>query len=170
MGFIRERKVYAYTSRAQARSLGHKIVGEKWIDTNKGDDLLENYRSRLVAQEFSSKHESGLFAATPPLASLKALIGVFVSDVYDQHGKWRDQEGDQRVGIMLIDITRAHFYAAAQRQLIVELPPEDPRPGDLDAYGELLQSLLGTRDESSNWEKEFGSGIHAKGEGGRRYF
>ena len=155
MGFIQERKVYKYASRAQAQKLGHNIIGVKWVDTNKGDDLFENYRSRLVAREFRSKHESGLFAATPPLESLKALLGAFVSDVYDQHGKWRDQECDQRMGIMLIDIKRAHFYAAAQRQLFVDLPPEDPQHGDPDACGELLQSLYGTRDASSNWEKEY---------------
>jgi hypothetical protein len=41
------------------------------------------------------------------------LINIFVQDVYDEKGKLKPAEGDQRVGIMLIDIKRAHFYAPA---------------------------------------------------------
>ena len=59
------------------------------------------------------------------------------------------------MGAMLIGIKRAHFYAAAQRKIFVELPPEDPRYGEMDLCGEWLQSLYGTRDASSNWEKEY---------------
>lgn len=132
--------------RAEAVRLGYKIIGVKWVDTNKGDDYVENYRSRLVAQGFGHKGEGALLAATPPLDSLKALIGMFVSEVYDQNGSKRDQESDTRMGIMLMDIKREHFYAAAQRRLFVELPPEDPRYGENDLCGELLQSLYGTRE------------------------
>jgi hypothetical protein len=155
MEFVRNRKVYKYAKKAEAKRLGHKVIGVKWVDTNKGDDELENYRSRLVAQEFRSKSEDGLFAATPPLESLKALINIFVQEAYDDKGNLRAAEGNQRAGIMLIDIKRAHFYAPAQRRLFVELPPEDPRYGEDDICGELLQSLYGTRDASSNWEKEY---------------
>ena len=118
----------------------------KWVGTNKGDDYVENYRPRLVVQEFRHKGEGALFAATPPLESLKALIGTFVSEVYDQNASKRAQEDDTRMGIMLVDIKRAHFHAAAQRRLFVELPPEDPRYGENDLCGELLQSLYGTRE------------------------
>ena len=66
MGFICARKVYKYATKAEAKRLGHKIIGVKWVDTNKGDEESENYRSRLVAQEFRNKGGTGFFAATPP--------------------------------------------------------------------------------------------------------
>ena len=126
MEFVKNREVYKYALRDEAVRLGHKIIGVKWVDKNKGDDNEENYRSRLVAQEFRSKSEGGLFAATPPLESLEALISVFVSEVYDDKGKRKSNEGSERMGIMLIDIKRAHFYAPAQRKLFVELSARGP--------------------------------------------
>ena len=30
---------------------GKKVVGTKWVDLNKGDEVAPNYRSRLVAKE-----------------------------------------------------------------------------------------------------------------------
>ena len=54
-----------------------------------------------------------------------------------------------------MDVRRAHFYAAAQRKIFIELPAEDPRSQDPEVCGELLQSLYGTRDASSNWEKSY---------------
>ena len=133
------------------------------MDTNKGDDDAENYRSRLVAQEFRSKAEDSLFAATPPLESLKVLINICAQEVYDEKGRLRAAEGDQRAGIMLIDIKRAHFYAPAQRRLFVDLPPEDPKYDDKELCGELLQSLYGTRDASSNLEKEYARSLISGG-------
>ena len=53
MKFIKDRQVYRYAKKAEAKLLGKKIIGVKWLDTNKGDDEDENYRSRLVAQEIS---------------------------------------------------------------------------------------------------------------------
>ena len=38
-----------------------------WIDINKGDEDMPNYRSRLVAKEFNDGAGEGLFASTPPL-------------------------------------------------------------------------------------------------------
>ena len=76
------------------------------MDTNKGDDDLENYRSRLVAQEFRCKSEDSLFAATPLLESLEVLINIFSQEVYDEKDKLRATEGSQHAGIMLINIKR----------------------------------------------------------------
>ena len=67
------------------------------------------------------------------------------------------------MGVMLIDIKRAHFYAPAQRELFVDLPPEDPKYDDKSTCGLLLQSLYGTRDASSNWEKEYCRSLAAGG-------
>jgi hypothetical protein len=155
MGFIRSRKVYKYAKRDEVQKRGFKVIGTKWVDTNKGDDKVENYRSRLVAQEFKIKAEGALFAATPPLETLRTLLTIFVTSRFDDKGKRRPTEGENRMGMMLIDIKRAHFYAPAQREIFVQLPPEDPRSGEENICGELQQSMYGTRDASSNWEKEY---------------
>ena len=55
MGYVRSRRVYKYAKRAEAIRLGHKIIGVKWVDTNKGDEEEENYRSRLVARRVSQQ-------------------------------------------------------------------------------------------------------------------
>jgi len=44
------------------------------LDINKGDEEVENYRSRLVATDFNQRKEEGIFAATPPLEALKLLL------------------------------------------------------------------------------------------------
>ena len=124
MGFIRDRKVYKYSHKRDADKAGKKVIGVKWVDTNKGDSENVNYRSRLVAQEFKTSKEGALFAATPPLESLRVLLSLAASrtDIADKAGR----EGDDRTGIMVIDIKRAHFYTAAQRQVFVNFPQRTP--------------------------------------------
>ena len=131
MTFVKQRKVYKYDSMSQAKALGHKIIGTLWIDTHKGDDTIENYRSRLVAQEFKNKAIAALFAATPPLE----LLAIFTSEVYDVNGVEKPADGPERIGAKLIDISRAHFYAPAQRDIFIQLPAEDARYGETDVCG-----------------------------------
>ena len=38
-----------------------------WIDTNKGDKIHPELRSRLVAKDYNTGKRPDLFAATPPL-------------------------------------------------------------------------------------------------------
>ena len=49
------------------KQTGKKPAGKHWIDTNKGDEVHPEYRSRLVAQEIKRDNRTDLFAATPPL-------------------------------------------------------------------------------------------------------
>jgi hypothetical protein len=163
MTFVKQRNVYKYASIAYAKSRGQTVIGTKWIDTNKGDAQMENYRSRLVAQEFKNKAVAALFAATPPLESLRILLAIFTSEVYDVNGTEKPTEGPNRIGAKLVDISRAHFYAPAQRELFIQLPAEDPRHGEPDVCGQLLQSLYGTRDASSNWEREYSRALISGG-------
>jgi hypothetical protein len=163
MTFVKKRNVYKYASISHAKSLGQSIIGTRWIDTNKGDSTIENYRSRLVAQEFKNKAIAALFAATPPLESVRILLAVFTSEIYDVNGVERPTEGPQRIGAKLVDISRAHFYAPAQREIYIQLPAEDPRYGEPDLCGQLLQSLYGTRDASSNWEREYSRTLISSG-------
>ena len=61
MEYIEKRRVYKYATRGDAKSCGQNVIGTKWIDTNKGDEMDENYRSRLVAQEFRRKEVESLY-------------------------------------------------------------------------------------------------------------
>ena len=85
-----------------------------------------------MAQEFKNKAVAALFAATPPLESVRILLSIFTSEVYDTNGAEKPTEGPERIGAKLIDISRAHFYAPAQREIFIQLPVEDPRYGEPD--------------------------------------
>ena len=70
--FFRKRKVYTKVPRSHAQ--GQKIITTRWIDINKGDADQPNYRSRLVGRELKLNNKRlDLFAATPPLESLRLL-------------------------------------------------------------------------------------------------
>ena len=56
---------------------GKKPISVRWVDTNKGDDENELYRSRLVVLELRKKNTTltaaELFSAMPPNEAMKAL-------------------------------------------------------------------------------------------------
>ena len=53
---------------------------------------------------------------------------------------------------MLSDVKRAYFHAAAERELYVEIPREDP-DWSPDAIGKLNLALYGTRDAAKLWQE-----------------
>ena len=111
---------------------GSKLITTKWVDTNKGTPEEPNYRSRLVGGEIKTDDRPDLFAATPPLESLKYVLSLCASTRSHR--------------ILSIDVKRAYFYAPAKRALFIVLPAEDRLPGDEDKVGQLNLSLYGTRD------------------------
>ena len=129
MEFFLKMGVYTYATREEAARSGKgKIIKGRWIDVNKGDSVNPDYRSRFVGKEFNTGVDSSLYAATPPLEALKLLISSAASDSL------------RSTHIMLSDVKRAYFHAAATRELYVEVPREDPnwKPGLL---GKLNLSL-----------------------------
>ena len=58
---------------------GKRPIGVRWVDVNKGDDDDPNYRSRLVAKDIRKKGEDAIFAPTPPLESLRAVLSLVAS-------------------------------------------------------------------------------------------
>eukprot|EP00971_Amphidinium_carterae_P241873 4802551-Amphidinium_carterae.1 len=72
----------------------------KWIDTDKGDQERPNYRSRLVCRE---------------VKKAKACLCMTL----DTSPKAKPLK------LALWDISRAYLYGDAQRDLCVELLPED---------------------------------------------
>ena len=111
-------------SEAERRSI--RIVGTRWLDINKGDEEVENYRSRLVAKGFNQGKEEGIFAATPPLEALKLLI----SDVATV-----GEKGTEEKILMVNDVARAFFEADMKKELCVELPEERIVEGEGDMLG-----------------------------------
>ncbi len=84
---------------------GKAPLGIRWIDINKGDDLVEELRSRLVAKEIKRDKREDLFAATPPLEALKMLLSLAVTEGFG-HSKGNRGGGDK---IDFIDVKRAYF-------------------------------------------------------------
>ena len=96
---------------------GKAPISVRWIDINKGDTDRPNYRSRLVAREINTYKRDDLFAGTPPLEALKLLLSMSAS-------------GNTGELIMINDVSRAFFHAKATRDVFVQLPDEDRKPGE----------------------------------------
>ena len=125
-----------------------KVVSTKWIDTNKGDEVTPNYRARLVARELNLYKREDLFAATPPLESLRMLLSICANNQGAAHI-------DDRYVVMSNDVKRAYFYAPSSRPLYIAIPTEDFAEGDEQMVGQLNLSLYGTRDAALNWSKTY---------------
>ena len=69
-------------------------------------------RSRIVEGEFKSDSQPDLYAGILPLEALKAMISIAVNH-------------KDTFSVMCIDVSRAYFYANAQRLVLVLSPVED---------------------------------------------
>ena len=145
MEYVKNKQVWDKIYRQEAMRRGWPIVDTRWIDVNKGDVQNPNHRSRLVAKEFASSATEGLFAATPPLETLRVLISEAATVEKDKEEKV----------LMIADISRAFFEAMVVRDICVELPEEGKDEEDLgrDVVGKLRLSLYGTRDAAANFQR-----------------
>ena len=154
--YLRQRQVYEYaTWREALNRTGKKPLRLKWIDTNKGSKGDPFIRSRMVCTEVRKKGTDAIFSATPPLESLRALISKAASESLHGH---RDP-----YKLMLIDVSRAHFYAKAVREVYIELPAEDPRSKDGQFCGRLLKTMYGTLDAADRWADLYSKVLFAAG-------
>ena len=151
--FFKNMKVYEKVPRWRATEAGGKVVTTRWIDINKGDLQNPNYRARLVGREMKMDKRLDLFAATPPLESLRMMCSLCASN------QWRKDP----YRILSIDIKRAYFYAPASRPVFIEIPVEDYEAGDEERVGKLNLSLYGTRDAAQNWAKEYTAFLRSLG-------
>ena len=144
---VRKHKVYEKVPISECwKETGQGPIGTRWVDINKGDEVNEDYRSRLVAQELKSKSMlEDIFAATPPLEVKKMLFSMAVTEGIGFN------RGFKKKGLKLefIDVRRAYFHSPARREVYVKLPDEDAEEG---MCGRLLKSMYGTRDAAQNWE------------------
>ena len=114
-------EVYEYSTEAEARArTGRKPVGRKWIDTNNGSAEAPRYRSRLVCTEVRHKGVEPIFSATLPKETLRVLLSVAC------------QEDVFRVDA---DVSRAHFYADAVRDVTSDCQTRTPRQSSQACVG-----------------------------------
>ena len=147
MTYIADKEVWRKIPRSAAQRNGWRIIPTRWVDINKGSAQDPCYRSRLVAKEFNTGAQEGLFAATPPLEAVRPLLS-------DAATAWKARPNEDRV-IMVNDVARAFFEAPMKRYVCVELPPEARAESDAEDYvGLLLMSLYGTRDAAANFQAE----------------
>ena len=142
--YIVKMGVFELVLRKDAIAGGLKIIDARWIDTNKGDSIKPNLRSRFVGREFNDSKMDGLFAGTPPLEALRYLV----------HRAATIDDPNQRRSFMINDVSRAFFEADACRAVCCELPEGFPGAEKGDYVGRLRKSLYGTRDAAHNWVEE----------------
>ena len=118
-----------------------KIIPRKWLDQNKGDNASPNYRSRLVGLEFVRETRDDLFAATPSLTSLRAILAICAAL----------QKRRQPHRFMALDMAMAYFYAPASRPVFIQIPAEDRLESDVGMVAQLNLILYGTMDAAKNW-------------------
>ena len=138
------------------KATGKKPIRGRWIDINKGDDLMEMYRSRYVVQEIRGHHggaeREGLFAAMPPIEGLRMLISHVMS---------RKGQVGCPLKLMFIDISKAYLHADVIRDdIYVDLPLEMGIP---HKCGRLRKALYGTREAAKCWEVEYCKTLAAMG-------
>ena len=71
---VNMKRVWRKITRSEAKRQGCKMIGTRWVDIDKGDEKKPDYRSRLVAKEFNTGQEEGLYASTPPLEALMWIL------------------------------------------------------------------------------------------------
>ena len=132
---------------------GRGPIGVRWVDVDKGFGV---YRSRLVAKDFKPKSkvndQEGLFAATPPLESVKMLILKAARGSRNRHAGVRK--------VMFLDVSKAHLYAPMLDEEFFQLPLERWTEGKC---ARLTHTLHGMRTATSNWEKEYSNTLEMVG-------
>ena len=109
MEYFEKLGVYERVPREHQTKTGGKVITTRWLDVNKGDAQSPEYRSRLVGQEYRKGADDALYAATPPLEALRAVLSYAAA-----HNK--DDEKHSRKGrlnhVMINDVRRAFFLRA----------------------------------------------------------
>ena len=94
---------------------------------------MEIKRAKEAHEQMSA---SELFSSTPPLEAVKLLCSLMVTLVRSPRGL------PLKLGFW--DVSRAHLYGLAQRDLFIRLPAEDG-----GGCARLLRSMCGTQDAAS---------------------
>ena len=121
---------------------GRRPIGVRWIDINKGDQYNVNIRSRLVAKEFNNKKCDDLFAGTPPVEAMRAIVSMAAS-------------GTTPKTLIAVDVSRAYMYAKCRSEMYVEMCSEAyEENGDEKCCWKLEKAMYGTRSAAQDWQYE----------------
>ena len=118
MEYMRKRNVYKLSTVATAVMIAGHMISTMWIDTNKGDVHSPSVRCRFVAKEYRRAGYVPIFAAAPPLETLRVLVRICAAN--------QKRKMSERHGMICIDVSRAHVSAEALLRPFIKLPPEDP--------------------------------------------
>ena len=143
IAYYKEMKAFTKVpiSQCVART-GRKPIGVRWRDINMGDRYNVNVRSRLVAKEFNNKKCDDLFAGTPHVEAMRAIISMAAS-------------GGTPKTLMTVDVSRAYMYAKCRNEMYVELCPEAyEEDGDEKCCWRLDKAMYGTRSAAQDWQHE----------------
>ena len=158
LAFFYSRRVWLKVPKARARAKsGRPPISVRWVDVNKGDDLVPNYRSRLVARQMKALDSSGqsFFAPAPPLEALRTVLSLAATAIGSRRPNW-DPQSPRRTQISLVDVKRAYFNAEIDPRdspTFVELPKEDGDHALMCA--QLLRHMYGTRPAADGWQEEY---------------
>ena len=161
MDFIRDKGLW--TKRA-IKDCWDKTRGPpvtvRWVETNKGDDITPNIRSRLVARQIRGPGQDAVFAPTPPLEALRTVLSLAATDLPNRPARCRDPSSESRTQVSFVDISRAYFNAPTDpnEPCYVQLPREDPDSGK-DFCGLLLRHMYGTQKAAEGWQCEYSSAL-----------
>jgi len=134
------------------------LLDTRWVDTRKKSGIV---RSRMCCREIKARAKlargAGLspeevFSAMPPVESLKLLLALWGALGVDIDG--------EELCLGVWDVSRAHFYGKAKRELYIRLPDELAKPG---CIGRLRKTMYGVRDASSIWLETWGAYLTTKG-------
>ena len=150
--WVRKSDLFGAVPRPEAT---HTPIDLKWVDTNKGDGLNPNYRSRLVLRDIKARKKESekmpmkdLFSSMPPLEAIRLFVSILMSQRVNRLGR--------RLKLAGYDISRAHFNAELNREVFAELPEElrADFPGQ-DVVARLKKSWYGLQDASSLWQGDY---------------
>ena len=114
MAYFQQKGVWQKKPRAEAKRVtGKGAVSVRWVDTNKGDDIMPKYRSRLVARQIKALDKSGdtFFAPMPPLEAVRTVLSLAVTTV-GKHVPVHDPESEERTQLFF----RGRVTCLLQRQ------------------------------------------------------
>jgi len=135
---------------------GKPPISVRWVDTNKGDDVNPEIRSRLVARQIRGPGQDSVFAPTPPLEALRTVLSIATTNLPGKPRRCWDPMSEERTQISFIDISRAYFNAKTdpEEPTYVQLPTEDPDSGR-GMCGLLMRHMYGTQKAAEGWQQEY---------------
>ena len=77
---INQYGVWKMITKEEAAARGLSAIPVRCVDANKGDEINEEYRSRLVVKEFRAGDPDTTFVGTPPTEALRYQCSCLATD------------------------------------------------------------------------------------------